>query len=254
MTGALPIPRPVRRVLFPVLASPALLLGACAGNGQAGGSAAPAAAPNTLTAQEQAAGWRLLFDGRTLNGWRGYKRDTPPAGWQVVDGALTRVGEGGDLLTAEEFGSFELALDWKISPGGNSGIIYRVVEDPALEYVWQSGPEMQVLDNAGHPDGRVPSTSAGSDFALYAPVRDVTRPVGEWNQARIVVNGNHVEHWLNGVKLLQYELGSPEWEARVQASKFRTMPRYGRASRGHIALQEHEAWVAFRNVRIRPLP
>lgn len=209
---------------------------------------------NTLTAAEQRDGWRLLFDGRTLDGWRGYRQATAPAGWQVVDGAITRVGEGTDLVTDREFGNFELALDWKISPGGNSGIIYRVVEDSTLDYVWRSGPEYQVLDNARHADGRDPMTSAGSNFALYAPVRDVTRPVGEWNAARIVMRGNHVEHWMNGVKLLEYELASPAWEQRVQASKFRTMPRYGRASRGHIALQQHEAWVAFRNIRIRELP
>jgi len=204
--------------------------------------------------REATGGWRPLFDGRTLAGWRGYRKAEAPAGWQVVDGAITRVGEGGDLVTDAEFGSFELALEWKISPGGNSGIIYRVMEDSSLSYVWQSGPEYQVLDNAGHADGRDPMTSAGSDFALYAPVRDVTRPVGEWNQARIVVNGSHVEHWMNGVKLLEYELGSPEWEQRVQASKFRAMPRYGRGARGHIALQDHEAWVAYRNIRVRELP
>jgi hypothetical protein len=215
---------------------------------------APEPSANTLSAADRAAGWRPLFDGRTLAGWRGYRQAAPPAGWRVVDGAITRLAEGGDLITDEEFANFELALEWKISPGGNSGIIYRVVEDSTLDYVWRSGPEYQVLDNARHPDGRDPLTSAGSDFAVYAPVRDVTRPVGEWNQARIVVNGNHVEHWMNGVKLLEYELGSPEWERRVQASKFRTMPRYGRAARGHIALQEHEAWVAYRNIRIRTLP
>lgn len=203
---------------------------------------------------QAAAGWEPLFDGRTLAGWRGYRQAAPPAGWRVVDGAITRVGPGGDLITDAEFGNFELELEWKISPGGNSGIIYRVVEDSTLDYVWRSGPEYQILDNGAHADGRDPLTSAGSNFALYAPVRDVTRPVGEWNQARLVVNGNHVEHWMNGVKLLEYEFGSPEWEQRVRASKFASMPRYGRGARGHIALQEHEAWVAYRNLRIRRLP
>jgi hypothetical protein len=238
---------PRLRHLLPLLVPPLLMGAGCARN------AAPEQAASTVSTAA-ADGWRPLFDGRTLAGWRGYRRAQAPAGWQVVDGAITRVAEGGDLLTDEAFGNFELALEWKISPGGNSGIIYRVVEDSSLAYVWQSGPEFQVLDNARHADGRDPLTSAGSDFALYAPVRDVTRPVGEWNEARIVVNGNHVEHWMNGVKLLEYELGGPDWERRVHASKFGAMPRYGRGARGRIALQEHEAWVAYRNIRIRTLP
>lgn len=227
-----------------LVATPLLAAAGCRGT--------PAPQPTGDT--QAAAGWEPLFDGRTLAGWRGYRQPAPPAGWRVVDGAITRVGPGGDLITDAEFANFELELEWKISPGGNSGIIYRVVEDSTLDYVWRSGPEYQILDNAAHADGRDPLTSAGSDFALYPPVRDVTRPVGEWNQARLVVNGNHVEHWLNGVKLLEYELGSPEWEQRVRASKFGSMPRYGRGARGHIALQEHEAWVAYRNLRIRRLP
>ncbi len=199
-------------------------------------------------------GWRPLFDGRTTAGWRAFKGTAMPAGWQVVDGALTRVEQGGDIVTDEEFDSFELELEWKVGAGGNSGIFFHVVEDSALQYVWQTGPEMQVLDNARHPDGRQPNTSAGSNFALYAPARDVSRPAGEWNAARLVVRGDHVEHWLNGEKLLEYELGGPEWKARVAASKFASMPRYGLARRGHIALQDHGDPVAFRNIRIRVLP
>ena len=235
---------PLPRALLIPLLLPLLAAAACTG----------APAPEPSAGAPSAAGWRPLFDGRTLAGWRGYRQAAPPAGWRVVDGAITRMGPGGDLITDEEFGDFELELEWKISPGGNSGIIYRVVEDSTLDYVWRSGPEYQVLDNARHADGRDPLTSAGSDFALYAPVRDVTRPVGECNQARIVARGSHVEHWMNGVKLLEYELGGPDWEQRVRASKFGAMPRYGRSARGHIALQEHEAWVAYRNLRIRPLP
>lgn len=183
--------------------------------------------------------------------WRGYRQSELPAGWQVVDGALTRVGAGGDIITREQYDNFELTLEWKISPGGNSGIFFHVVEDSTLGAVYLTGPEMQVLDNAGHADGKNPLTSAGSNFALHAPSRDVTRPVGEWNEVRLLVNGAHVEHWLNGVQVLSYELWSDEWKQRVQASKFRDMPRYGLARSGHIALQDHGDWVAFRNIRIR---
>jgi hypothetical protein len=185
--------------------------------------------------------------------WRGYQKTGLPAGWQLVDGALTRVGAGGDIITREEYDNFELTLEWKISPGGNSGIFFHVVEDSSLNAVYLSGSEMQVLDNAGHADGKTPNTSAGSNFGLYAPTRDLTRPVGEWNQVRLLVNGDHVEHWLNGEKVVAYELGSNDWKQRVQASKFRSWPRYGAARRGHIALQDHGDWVAFRNIRIRRL-
>jgi hypothetical protein len=202
-----------------------------------------------LTAAEKAAGWRPLFDGATLTGWRGYRTATAPAGWTVTDGALARTGPGGDLMTTDEFGDFELELEWKVGPAGNSGVIYRVATGP--DQPWHTGPEMQVLDNARHADGKNPLTSAGSNYAVHAPVKDVTRPVGEWNAARLVVRGAHVEHWLNGVKLLEYELWSPDWDARVKASKFATLPGYGRAKRGHLVLQDHNDPVWYRNIRIR---
>lgn len=192
----------------------------------------------------------LLGDDPSLK-WRGYRHSDLPPGWRMVDGALTRVAQGGDIVTRETYEDFELTLEWKISPGGNSGIFFRVVEDSALAAVYLTGPEMQVLDNTRHADGKTPSTSAGSNFALHAPTRDATKPVGEWNQARLLVQGSHVEHWLNGEKIVEYELGSDDWKQRVQASKFKAWPRYGTARRGHIALQDHGDWVAFRNIRIR---
>lgn len=197
-------------------------------------------------------GWKSLFDGKTTAGWRGYRSKTMPAGWQVVDGALTRVDSAGDIITNEKYGNFELALEWKVAPGGNSGIFYRVGEDS--DYAWRSGLEMQVLDDARHPDGRSPLTSAGSLYAIYPAPRGVVRPAGEWNAVRIVVNGHHIEHWLNGVKVVEAELGSPDWEARVKQSKFATMPGYGRTATGYIGLQDHGDRVAYRNVRIRLLP
>jgi Domain of Unknown Function (DUF1080) len=206
---------------------------------------------NTLTAEEAADGWRLLFDGRTTAGWRGFKSQSVPAGWDVVDGALTRVGGGGDLMTSEQFQDFELAFEWKLAEGGNSGVMFRVTED--ADETYHTGPEMQILDDARHPDGQNRVTAAGSNYALHAPTSDVVRPIGEWNQARLVVDGTHVEHWLNGQKIVEYELGSADWEQRVAASKFAEWPGYGRAPRGHIVLQDHGDWVAYRNVRIRPL-
>jgi hypothetical protein len=194
---------------------------------------------------------RPLFDGRTLDGWRAFMSEGPPPGWAAVDGTLARTGPGGDILTTDEFGDFELRLQWKIAEGGNSGIFFRVVSEGSQ--VWESGPEMQILDNARHVDGKNPLTSAGSNYGLHAPVRDVTRPIGEWNDVRLVVAGAKVEHWLNGVKVVEYELWSPAWESLVKGSKFVTMPAYGRAKRGRIALQDHGDPVWFRNITIRPM-
>jgi hypothetical protein len=207
---------------------------------------------NMLTQAEHDAGWRLLFDGRTTAGWRGYRKDSLPAGWQVIDGALTRVAAAGDIVTVNQYGNFELALEWRVGPGGNSGIFYRVTEDG--EHAWLSGPEMQVLDDAAHADGRSPLTSAGALYGLYPAPRGVVRPAGEWNAARIVLNGARVEHWLNGTRVVEAELGSSDWEARLKRSKFATMPRYGRNRSGHIALQDHGDRVEYRNIKIRVLP
>jgi hypothetical protein len=206
--------------------------------------------PNTLTAAERAGGWRLLFDGSTTSGWRGFRRAGMPDGWQVVDGALTRVGGGGDVITVDQFASFELALQWQIAPAGNSGIMFRVSE--AADAPFLTGPEMQVLDNAGHPDGAHALTSAGACYALYAPSADVVRPPGAWNEVLLRVTGSRVEHWLNGVKIVEYEIGSADWTARVLSSPFRDSPTYGRESRGHIALQDHGDRVAFRGIKVRP--
>ena len=210
--------------------------------------------PNQLSEQDRAEGWRLLFDGRTTAGWRGYRAEAVSGGWKVIDGTLSRVGDGGDIITEEQFSSFELALEWRIGPGGNSGIFFHVVEDPALTYVWESGPELQILDDQAHRDGLKPETSVGSNYALHARTSDVARPVGEWNEARIIVRGDQVEHWLNGTRIVAYQLGSEDWQERVRASKFRDMPKYGLARRGHSALQDHGDPVSFRNIRIRELP
>ncbi|MCB9510724.1 MAG: DUF1080 domain-containing protein [Deferribacteres bacterium] len=209
--------------------------------------------PDNANLVADADGWISLFDGKTLEGWRGYRMHKMPTGWHVTDeGELYFDGKGkGDIVTTHQFADFELALEWKISPGGNSGIFYRVSEDDTATYF--TGPEMQVLDNGAHKDGKNPLTSAGSNYALHAPSRDVTRPVGEYNEARIVVQGNHVEQWLNGEKLVAYELHSPGWNELVANSKFSKMSNYGKNRTGHIALQDHGNEVWYRNIRIRLL-
>ena len=233
-------------------AAPLLLAAlACTSGGR---SESPAAGGDTapVTAMAPDTGWRALFDGRTTAGWRGYRRPDMPAGWEVVDGALTRTGPGGDIITVDQFGNFELELEWMVAPGGNSGIFYRVTEVGEAGY--HTGPEMQVLDDAAHADGLSRLTAAGSAYGLYPAPPGVVKPAGEWNAVRIVVRGAHVEHWLNGTKVVAYELGSPDWEAKVKASKFAQWPGYGRAPRGHIALQDHGDRVAYRNIRIREIP
>lgn len=205
---------------------------------------------NALTPAEAAAGWRLLFDGRTTDGWRGYRKDSVP-GWQVVDGALTRVSQGGDILTGDQFASFELAIDWKVEPGANSGIMYRVSEDD--DYPFWTGPEYQVLDDARHADGKSRLTAAGSCFAVFPAKEGAVKPADEWNSSRLLVNGNHVEHWLNGVKVTEYEIGSADWDARVKASKFASHAKFGRNPRGYIDIQDHGDRVAFRNIKIREI-
>jgi cytochrome c len=216
-------------------------------------------APNTLTDEERDAGWRLLFDGQSTDGWRGYKKDAMPPGWKVIDGALVRMqgGEGGlgagggdDIVTVDQFDNFELSLEWKIVAGGNSGILYRVTEDAATS--WHVAPEMQVLDNSRWPD-RDKRQLAGALYDLYQPAKDVTRKPGEWNEARVVARGNHVEHWLNGEKLLEYERGSEDWQKRVAGSKFKDLASFAKADKGHICLQDHSDRIEYRNIKIREL-
>jgi hypothetical protein len=204
-----------------------------------------------LTAEEKAAGWKLLFDGKSLAGWRSYKSETPPTGWRADNGVLIRDGEGGDLMTAEQYGDFELRFEWKVTANGNSGVIYRIATTE--EFPWQTGPEYQILHNQGHRDGKAPITSAASNYAVNPPTKDLTRPVGEWNEGRLVARGNHVEHWLNGEKVVEYEIDSPDWLERVKASKFAKLANYGRIKRGYIALQDHGDVVSYRNIKIRVL-
>ncbi|HSM06338.1 MAG TPA: DUF1080 domain-containing protein [Longimicrobiales bacterium] len=248
-----------RRVLRPCLVAllMALVPGcAPAGEADAASDTADAAAEsqeamNTLTAQERAEGWRLLFDGASLDQWRGFRQETLPGGWVAQDGMLIRTEGGGDIITRDVFQDFELSLEWMVHESGNSGVMFRVSEE--AERTFHSAPEMQILDDAGHVDGGNPLTSAGANYAMHPAPRGVVHPAGEWNRARLRVEGNQVTHWLNGQQIVDYELGSDDWNHRLAESKFTEWPEYGTFPEGHIALQDHGDWVAFRNIKIREL-
>jgi hypothetical protein len=194
-------------------------------------TAAPAAGPiNTLTDAEKAAGWKLLFDGKSLDGWHNFKATTVKPGWQVKDGSLVCVNpqNAGDLCTKDQFDWFELQLDYNITHAGNSGIIYHITDKGNA--VWMTGPEFQLEDNEAAAD----KIRCGWLYGLYEPpvdpktgkTLDATKPVGEWNHVKLVVNGQHVEHWMNGVKYCEYEIGSEDWNQRVAQSKFAKWPRF----------------------------
>jgi Domain of Unknown Function (DUF1080) len=213
--------------------------------------------PNALTPAEKAEGWTLLFDGRTLEGWRGYKK--PDAGglrWKVEDGTLTLPSamapgtRAGDIVTTDTFEQFELVLDWRVAPGGNSGVKYFILEDLNSAI----GHEYQLIDDAQHADAKVGGHRQTA--ALYDVLPAAERPIkpgGEWNTTRIVVRGQTAEHWLNGKKVLQYELDSPVLKAAIQKSKFKDVSRFGTRQNGHILLQDHNDQVWFRSIKIRRL-
>jgi len=227
--------------------------GATVGAAAGAASVAKQGTPNMLTSAERAGGWRLLFDGTTTKGWRGYKSDAVPNGWRAESGTLMKSGSVGDILSADQFANFELTIDWKIVKGGNAGIFYRGTEE--YDHIYWSAPEYQLLDDANAPDGRSRLTSAAAAYALYPSPAGIVKPAGQWNSTRIVVNGAHVEHWLNGQKVVQYELWSPDWEAKVKASKIKDWPNYGRAKSGYLAIQgDHDGALALRNIKLRTLP
>lgn len=257
----------VRRLAWLVLAAPLATAAGCASSKSQSAPAVaadPAAegAQNTLTAAEQAAGWRLLFDGTSTKGWRGYKKPAfPEKGWHVENGILKheKNEEGfraGDILTDEQFSNFELVMDFKLVPRGNSGIKYLVNEN--LETKQAASFEFQILDEALHPDatkGKDGNRRLGGLYDLIAPPADkVTKPIGEWNQARIIVDGNKVEHYLNGKLTVSYERGSAPLKALIAESKFKDIKGFGESTQGHILLQDHNDEIAFRNIKIRTLP
>ncbi|MEX0642188.1 MAG: DUF1080 domain-containing protein [Pirellulales bacterium] len=216
-------------------------------------------AVNTLSEQEKKDGWKLLFDGRTTEGWRGYRMKEMPPGWKVIDGVLTRVtggaggkgaGGGDDIVTVDQYDNFELKLQWQVGKGVNSGILYRATEDAVTS--WHAAPEMQVLDNTGwHDKNRL--HQAGALYDLYPASKDVAREPGKWNDVKLVASGNHVEHWLNGEKVVEYDWNSDDWKQRVAKSKFKDLPNFAKASKGHICLQDHSGKVQYRDIKIRLL-
>jgi hypothetical protein len=212
-----------------------------------------AAEPNTLTAAEKSAGWMLLFDGKSLDGWRGYKTEAVGSGWKAQDGALTlTAAKAGDVMTKSEFADFELSFEWKISEGGNSGVIYRVGLGETASH--RTGPEYQVLDNEKAKDNKLGNHLAGSlyDLGTAAP-RDLTKPAGQWNESKLIVRGWKVEHWLNGKKVVAVDLAAPEGRAWVAASKFKDWPKFASLAKGHIAFQDHGDVVSYRSIKIREL-
>jgi hypothetical protein len=215
------------------------------------------AAENTLSRAEKAAGWKLLFDGKTLDGWHNFKRQGVRAGWQVKNGALTCVDphNAGDIVSTEKFGAFELQLDFKMGDGANSGIMYHVTDDGGA--TWATGPEIQLEDNPKAADPQ----KCGWLYGLYKPANDpktgktldATKPAGEWNHLRVVISPEKCVHEMNGVKYVEYVMGSEDFNKRVAASKFGKMPKFAKADSGYIALQGDHGEVAFRNIKIRPL-
>jgi hypothetical protein len=204
------------------------------------------------------AGWKPLFDGKTLNGWRGYKKSGAEGlRWRAVDGNLTLPPAAGkdtrgalDIITADKYGDFELQWEWKISPGGNSGVKYLVLEDMDAAI----GHEYQVIDDSKHPDAKLrDNRRTGSLYDALAAPAAKTKPVGEYNQSRILVRGKHVEHWLNGEKILEYELESPALEKAKAESKFKSVARWGTKVRGHLLFQDHGDQVSYRNIKVRDL-
>jgi hypothetical protein len=198
--------------------------------------------------------WIVLFNGDDISHWREYnKTEFPFDGWAIENGILKTIVGGNrvDIITRELYKDFEFVLEWKASPAGNSGIFYFATEKG--DYIWQTAPEMQVLDNDRHPDGKNPLTSAGSLFALIAPNKDVSKKVGEFNEARIVAKKNHIEHWLNGKKILEYDYTSDSIKDLISKSKFASMPLFAKENIGHIGLQHHGEEIWYRNIRIRKL-
>jgi Domain of Unknown Function (DUF1080) len=216
-------------------------------------AAAPGVETPGVETPMAAKGWQMLFDGKLTDAFRGWHSEGMPDGWSIVDGELRKQGNVDDLVTKAEYGNFEFELEWKIGQAGNSGVFYRGTRE--YDEIYWSGPEYQLLDDANANDGKSRLTAAGAAYGIYPCPAGVVKPFGEWNKTRIVIRGDHVEHWLNGQKVVDYELNSPDWKAKVAASKFSKYPNYGLAKKGLIGIQgDHPGALALRRIRIRVLP
>lgn len=219
-------------------------------------SVVSSSAQNTLTAKEKKAGWQLLFDGKTTTGWKSWKGDNVNDRWKIANGELyldKASADRGDLVTEKEYKDYELALEWKIGACGNSGILFNVSTDDKYQNTYHTGPEMQVLDNTCHPDAKIIKHRAGDLYDLISCSKETVKPAGEWNQVRIVSKNAKMEFWLNGTKVVEFTMHTPEWDEMIANSKFKTMPDFGKALQGHIALQDHGDPVWYRNIKIREL-
>ncbi len=215
---------------------------------------------NTLTEAEKAEGWELLFDGHTLNGWRDYNGEELTAPWFVEDGLIQAKGEGADehgyIVTEKIYENFELVWDWKIADEGNSGVLYHVVENPKFKVPYVTGPEYQLIDDHGFPEPLEEWQRTASDYAMHTPDYSIIeiKPAGEWNTSKIVFDNGHVEHWLNGEKVVEFQAWTEDWFARKNSGKWENAPEYGLARKGVICLQDHGSAAWFRNVKIKELP
>ncbi|HCC71764.1 MAG TPA: DUF1080 domain-containing protein [Bacteroidales bacterium] len=215
---------------------------------------------NQLSPQEESEGWELLFDGQSLDNWKAYNAEEGFAGWSVEDGLLAAGGEGSDehgyIITKKQYDNFDLKFDWKIADGGNSGVMYHVIESKNFPTPYLTGPEYQLIDDIGFPSELEDWQKAGADYAMYLPddSKKNLKPVGEWNSSRIVFDNGHVEHWLNGEKILEFEAWTEDWFELKNSGKWEDAPEYGMSSTGHISLQDHGSKVWFRNMKIKELP
>jgi hypothetical protein len=204
-------------------------------------------------------GWISLFDGKTLKGWHGYNKTGPVKNWEIEDGAMVCLGaakdaSGGDIVTDKKFANFELKWEWKVDKGSNSGVMYHVQEGPKWHSPYETGPEYQIIDDIGFPEKLEEWQKAGADYAMTVPNDEkVLKPVGEWNTSKIIFNHGHVEHWLNGKKIVEFQAWSAEWNKKRTEGKWKDYPDYGKAKTGEIALQDHGDKAYYKNIMIKEL-